>query len=113
MTMRRFLKVLAVVAATVAFAVAPAFLAGQGANIFGLQVQPLSAEPLSAVTVAADADPLLYIKYVGTGDSAQVTVAATALTFTLNGAAYTGFECPVSGALGGIIDTSNAACNTA
>ena len=67
-----------------------------------------------------DQDTAMLIRYIGTGTSnsgtVEVTVTTSDLTF-LQGAqgseaASTEFECPVSGALGGIIDASNAACNT-
>lgn len=62
---------------------------------------------------ADDAGVAILVKYVGTASSATVAVVqGGAMTFQVSAAAYTGFECPVSGALGGIIDTSNAACNT-
>ena len=76
---------------------------------------------MSDVRNAADTSPAMVIKYfapAGGGGSAMtatttVAFATQAMTFVVNGAAYAGFECPVSGALGGIIDISNAACNTA
>lgn len=58
----------------------------------------------------------MLIKYypgVSGYDSAEVAVEADGnLTVLVESAAYTGFECPVSGALGGVIDVSNAACDT-
>jgi hypothetical protein len=51
-----------------------------------------------------------------TASTSATTVAVEAdgnLTFLVNGAAYAGFECPVSGALGGVLDVSDAECNTA
>jgi hypothetical protein len=45
--------------------------------------------------------------------TAKVAVEADGnLTFTVAGAAYAGFECPFSGALGGVLDVSDAECNT-
>jgi len=72
---------------------------------------------VSAYYNAADVSPALYVKFVGveTNPTAATTVAVSAgasITFIKDGAAYDGFECPVSGALGGIIDTTNAACDT-
>lgn len=87
----------------------------QGVNVFGVQATPYRAVWKSQIVTAADTSPALYIKYYGPGGASTTTVAVEAdsnLTFVVNGAAYTGFECPVSGALGGVIDVSDAACNT-
>lgn len=56
----------------------------------------------------------LYVKYVGTtAGKPTVEVAADGnLVFQIAGAADTTLECPVSGALGGIIDVSDSACDT-
>jgi hypothetical protein len=65
------------------------------------------------IAVADDTSIAALVRYVGSNSSATVAVAANGdLTFEVGGSAYTGFECPVSGALGGIIDVSDAACNT-
>lgn len=91
---------------------------------------PLVAQPVAdifaaytrGVTVARnrtadDTDPMILIKYVGTNASGLVAVAAggdiTLTTGALSSeAADTTLECPVSGALGGVIDVSDAACDT-
>jgi hypothetical protein len=55
------------------------------------------------------------VRYVGTssgGGEVAVDAGTGDLTFTVNTAADTTFECPVSGGLGGVIDVSNAACDT-
>lgn len=57
------------------------------------------------------------IRYIGGGTGGTVTVAAggdvTLSTGAVGASAVdTTLECPVSGALGGIIDVSDAACNT-
>ncbi len=87
----------------------------QGVNIQGLQVQPFNAKHAGDVLTAVSTDVGIYVKYVGT-NAAAATVAVDAatgdLTFLDSGAATDDFECPVSGALGGVIDVSNAACNT-
>lgn len=62
-------------------------------------------------------DTALLIKYIGSSASGLVAVAAGGdITFTqgvlASEAATTTFECPVSGGLGGVIDVSDAACNT-
>lgn len=76
--------------------------------------------PVAVVSAGDDTDTVFLIRYIGTGTSNSGLVAVAAngdLTFTqgVQGAeaASTEFECPISGALGGIIDVSDAACNTA
>jgi hypothetical protein len=77
----------------------------------------LEAEPVSQALAADDTDVAILVRYIGTAQSGTAAVAAGGdLTF-LSGAqgseaAETAFECPVSGALGGIIDVSDAACDT-
>lgn len=67
-----------------------------------------------SVTLAADnTDKVLVIKYLGSATTASVAVAAAGdLTFLAGGAAVTEFECPVAGALGGVITVSDGACNS-
>lgn len=84
----------------------------------GLQVVPV--QPVSHVRTAGDTAPAIVIKYYPgantTASTSATTVAVEAdgnLTFVVNGVAYAGFECPVSGALGGVLDVSDAQCNTA
>lgn len=81
---------------------------------------PRSVEPVFGFVSADDTDVVFNMRYIpatATANSGTVAVAANGdLTF-LQGAqgaeaASTEFECPVSGALGGIIDVSDAACNT-
>lgn len=81
---------------------------------------PATVDPAFGSLTADDTDVAMLIRYIGTAASnsgtVEVTVTSSDLTF-LQGAqgsevASTEFECPVSGALGGIIDVSNAACNT-
>jgi hypothetical protein len=111
--MRNFLKKLAVSAAVVSLALLPALGASQASNVLGVKWTVVNTEPLSASITAADTDVALVIKYNGTTTDPSVAVEADGnLTFLVGDAAYTGFECPVSGALGGIIDVSNAACDT-
>jgi hypothetical protein len=71
-------------------------------------------DPVSASVAADDTDVAILVKYVGPLATATVAVAVTTsdMTFQQAGVADTTLECPVSGALGGIIDVSNAACNT-
>jgi hypothetical protein len=70
-------------------------------------------QPVSQFSSADDGSVAILVRYDGTENTATMAVVQGGdMTFLAGGAAYTGFECPVSGALGGIIDTSNAACNT-
>lgn len=111
--MRKFLIALSLIVATAAFAALPAVAVSQGSNIFGLQVQPFKATPVGGLTVAADTAPALVIKYNGAGPLPKVAnTGGTSITFTVNAVAYDGFECPVSGDLGGIIDVTNGSCDT-
>lgn len=71
-----------------------------------------------AQAVAEDGESAIVCKYIGTSNCASIAVDAGTgdLTFTdgtcgSEGATDT-FECPVSGALGGVIDVSNGSCNT-
>lgn len=83
---------------------------------------PVAAHPPDgAVSVAGFASAVqttataALVRYVGsTAGLPTVAVDATTgdLTFQLAAAAVDEFECPVSGALGGIIDVSDAACDT-
>lgn len=66
---------------------------------------------------ADDQNVAFVIYYVGSSASGKVAIAANGdLTFTEGDegseAAVDDFECPVSGALGGVIDVSDSACNT-
>lgn len=71
-----------------------------------------------AQTSTTAGDVAMYCKYIGSSACASIAVDAGTgdLTFTEgtcgSEAATSTFECPVSGALGGVIDVSNAACNT-
>lgn len=76
---------------------------------------------LSGETVAAsfadDQTVALLIRYVGTNASGKVAVEADGNLTFIDGAlaaeaATDSFECPVSGALGGVVDVSDAACDT-
>lgn len=67
-----------------------------------------------AASIADDTGIAMLVRYVGSNTSADVAVDAGTgdLTFRVGGVAVSTFECPVSGGLGGVIDVSNAACNT-
>lgn len=73
-----------------------------------------SVLPVGITVAAVSTDVPILVRYVGSNSSATVAVdAATGdLTFQVGGVAYSGFECPISGGLGGVIDVSDAACNT-
>lgn len=75
---------------------------------------PAFAQVPVGLPIADDTGIAMLVRYVGSATSATVAVDAGTgdLTFQVSAAAYTGFECPVSGALGGVIDVSDAACNT-
>lgn len=96
---------------------APQGASAQGANLQGIQVSPFNMTPVAQIVTAVNTEPALYVKYFGPGGNTSTTTLAVEtdgnLTFSVNGAAYTGFECPVSGALGGVIDVSDTACDTA
>lgn len=76
--------------------------------------------PVSNFRGAADNAPMLVIKYFPpqgattafTGTTTIATVQNTSMTFVVNGAAYAGFEAPVAGALGGVIDLTDGSANT-
>ena len=109
--MRKLFAVLALLALPVVAAAQPA----------SGYVIPVKVDPVSTVIPLATADnsPALVIKYFPTQTAGSAGVTATVaveadgnLTFTVGGAAYAGFECPFAGALGGVLDVSNAECNT-
>lgn len=105
-----------------AFAVlALVFGASVMASAQAVTITPFPGErvtPVSNFRGAADTAPALIIKYfppAGNAASSGTTTVATAATdlrFVVNGAVYAGFEAPVSGALGGIIDMTDASANT-
>ena len=71
--------------------------------------------PFGAGLSADDTDVALVVRYIGPGAGANTNVAVAAngdLTFLKSGVAVDEFECPVSGALGGVITVANAACDT-
>lgn len=115
-TTRRFVPYLAALALA-ALSISPAH--SQSVII------PPTVQGVSGMITADDTDVALLCKFVGpsTGTTTtmnsgkiEVTVTTSDITFTSGAqgseAADTSLECPVSGALGGIIDVSNAACNT-
>jgi hypothetical protein len=107
--MRNFLKRLILVAAVLGAFVAPA--AAQAVAV----VPPTgNLVPASGFVGADDTDVALICSYTGTdAGGGEIAVAAGGdITFTVATVADATFECPVSGALGGVIDVSDAACDT-
>lgn len=77
----------------------------------------LAGETVANYQAAEDVNTALLIGYKGTEESALVEIEADGdIVFTSgtesSEAANDTLECPVSGALGGIIDVSDAACDT-
>lgn len=112
--MKTFLKKFAAVglAALLALGVLPTLV---GAQSFGGPVNPFkTVEAAGGGFGAISTDTAILIRYVGPGVATAPTVAVASGSITLktNGAADTSTECPVSGPLGGIIDLTNAACDT-
>ncbi len=79
-------------------------------------VSPARAQERTiALSVGDDASVAVYCKYIGTSGKGYISVAAGGdITFedVDSSTVTTTFECPVSGALGGIIDVSDTACDT-
>jgi hypothetical protein len=90
--------------------------------LLALAVAPVYAQsgtpdgvPLGDYTAAVDTDPALLFWYVGDDTTAAVTVAIGAggdVTLSQGGAVDTTIECPLSGAYAGVLDVSDAACDT-
>lgn len=98
-----------------ALAAGPAPVLAQSAYDSGI-AQILRGQAAGLALTADDTSLAVIVRYIGT-QSGLVAVAANGdITFTQGAtgseAASTEFECPVSGALGGVIDVSDAACNT-
>lgn len=78
----------------------------------------ISGSPVVRTKTAISTSTPIVLRYTGTSACGSVAVDAGTgdLTFTSgvcgSEAADVSFECPVSGALGGVIDVSDAACNT-
>lgn len=109
--MNRFTR-LAAALALLALALIPAPASAQILTDFS------SWRPIPIARIADDTDVKLLIKYVGSNASGGTVTVETDGNITLktgavgSSTADATLECPVSGALGGIIDVSNAACNT-
>ena len=75
---------------------------------------PPDAKGVSDLISAVSTDVGLYVKYVGAAQTGTATVAVAAggdITFSVNGAADATVKCP-SGGSSGVIDVSDAACDT-
>lgn len=120
--MRVFKKLLAIVAAFALAAALPLLLPApmpvDAQDVSNSISRILSGDTVSGGIAADDGDVVLLVKYIGTAGSGTVEVADATGDLTFKDgvigseAAVDDFECPVSGALGGIIDTSNSACDT-
>lgn len=90
----------------------------QSQDAYGVALAKLINSPSVSRVIAEDGDAKLVVKYIGTATSGgTITVASNGdITFATGAVgasvADTTLECPVSGALGGIIDVSDTACNT-
>lgn len=74
---------------------------------------PNGGQPAGGTVLSATTYFPVIVKFVGFGGGSVAVDAGTGdLTFLAAGVADTTLECPISGALGGVIDVSNAACNT-
>lgn len=123
--MTKILK-LATGAALLALAATLLTIPGPASNAQAEGAWPYRARyiyPAGNVLTADDTDVAILVRYVGPGTGATtslsglVAVAANGdLTFTSgtlgSEAAETDFECPSSGANGGVIDVSDTACDT-
>lgn len=90
--------------------------------LLALAVTPVMAKDLgeegavqiNTSTTAVDTSPFVLIYYVGDDTTAAVTVQIADDTWTLlqGGAADSTIECPLSGTYAGLLDVTNAACDT-
>jgi len=76
-------------------------------------------EPVDAAAgsiVADDTSPAVLIRYIGPGQNGKVAVAAGTITLTSGVAAAevadTTIECPLAAPFAGVLDLTNAACDT-
>lgn len=107
--MRKFLAVALAALVAVGTALTPQVEAQVPVVVLDVQGQGVSG-----FQGALDTESIILIRYVGTAATSALVASETDgnLTFTVDGSAVTEFECPVSGGLGGVIDVSDAACNT-
>lgn len=89
----------------------------QVGNDYGLFKRLLESETVGKAVATDDTDVAILIRYTGTTGGGTVAVASngdiTLSTGAVGASAVdTTLECPVSGALGGIIDVSDTACDT-
>jgi hypothetical protein len=87
-----------------------------GANVYAQTVMDkiMSGEPVGKYLSAVSTDVALVVRYVGgAAGGGEIAVAAGGdITLTVNTAADTTTECPIAGAYGGVIDVSDASCDT-
>lgn len=108
--MKRYLTVLA--AALVLAATLPSHAPVEAQGLIDAS-RFMPAVPVSGALGAVSTDVGMIVKYTGTSSSATIAVAANGdITLIDNGSADVTTECPVSGALGGVIVVANAACDT-
>jgi hypothetical protein len=86
-------------------------VSAQGINFYS---KVLSGDPVGGALTAVSTDTALVVKYIGgLSGGGEVAVAAGGdITLTIGTVADTTTECPVSGAYAGVIDVSDASCNT-
>lgn len=101
--MKKFTMLLAMLA----FLVAP-ILGGQSLPRFE---RWLGADTAGLAIAAISTDVAMVVTYSGPGDATIAVAAGGIVTFQVDSAAYTGFECPESGVFGGIMDPSDAECD--
>jgi hypothetical protein len=72
------------------------------------------AVQINTSTTTVDTSPFVLIYYIGTNTTQTVTatIADDVWTLLVNSAADTSIECPLSGTYGGLLDVTNAACDT-
>lgn len=103
--MRKLITLLAVLA----FCVAPVLTSQTLPNF----ERWLGADMIGPGITAISTDLAMGVKFDAEGSTGTIAVAAGGdITFLKDGAAVTGFECPVAAPLGGVIDVSDADCNT-
>lgn len=109
---------LVIVAAILAALLSTVPVAAQAPLDWGTIGKFMKGESTSQFLSAVSTDSALICRYIGPNQDGEIAVDAGTgdLTFIdgTNGAeaATSTFECPVSGALGGVIDVSNGSCDT-
>lgn len=84
----------------------------------GILARIAAGRPANIVQTAVSTHVPILIKYIGTNANGGTVAVAAGGSITLStgpvgsSAVSTATECPISGALGGVIDVTNAACDT-